>query len=68
MTPLIVAVALLVLLALVASASYNSLVRARNDVKNGWNQIDVQLLRRHDLVPNLVETVKGFAKHERELL
>jgi LemA protein len=43
---------------------YNSLVGLRNQVKNAWAQIDVQLKRRHDLIPNLVETVKGYAKHE----
>src|SRR4030043_1328025 len=47
-------------------AIYNGLVRLRNQVKNAWAQIDVQLKRRHDLIPNLVETVKGYAKHERE--
>jgi len=47
---------------------YNGLVRLRKQVDNAWSQIDVQLKRRHDLIPNLVETVKGYAKHERELL
>lgn len=47
---------------------YNSLVRLRNRVKNAWAQIDVQLKRRHDLIPNLVETAKGYMKHERETL
>jgi LemA protein len=47
---------------------YNGLVGLRNAVKNAWSQIDVQLKRRHDLIPNLVETVKGFAGHERETL
>ncbi len=47
---------------------YNGLVRLRNQVKNAWAQIDVQLKRRHDLVPNLVETVKGYAGHEKETL
>src|SRR4030065_307907 len=45
---------------------YNALVRLRNQVDNGWSQIDVQLKRRHDLIPNLVETAKGYMKHERE--
>ncbi len=45
---------------------YNALVRLRNQVKNAWSQIDVQLKRRHDLIPNLVETAKGYMKHERE--
>ena len=47
---------------------YNGLVRTRNQVKNAWAQIDVQLKRRHDLIPNLVETVKGYAAHERQTL
>ncbi len=47
---------------------YNGLVRLRNHVKNAWAQIDVQLKRRHDLIPNLVETVKGYAGHEKETL
>ncbi len=45
---------------------YNALVRLRNQVDNAWSQIDVQLKRRHDLIPNLVETAKGYMKHERE--
>lgn len=45
---------------------YNSLVRLRQQVKNAWSQIDVQLKRRYDLIPNLVETVKGYAAHEKE--
>ena len=44
---------------------YNGLVKRRNQVDNAWSQIDVQLKRRHDLIPNLVETVKGYAAHER---
>jgi LemA protein len=47
---------------------YNGLVRLRNQVSNAWAQIDVQLKRRHDLIPNLVETVKGYMSHERETL
>jgi len=47
---------------------YNGLVRLRNQVKNAWAQIDVQLKRRYDLIPNLVDTVKGYMKHERETL
>jgi LemA protein len=48
--------------------TYNGLVRLRNAVKNAWSQIDVQLKRRYDLIPNIVETVKGYASHERETL
>ena len=48
--------------------AYNGLVTWRTQVKNAWSQIDVQLKRRYDLIPNLVETVKGYAKHEREVL
>jgi LemA protein len=47
---------------------YNTLVKMRNIVKNAWAQIDVQLKRRHDLIPNLVETVKGYASHEKTTL
>jgi LemA protein len=47
---------------------YNGLIRLRNVVKNAWSQIDVQLKRRHDLIPNLVETVKGYAGHEKSTL
>ncbi|HIJ73758.1 MAG TPA: LemA family protein [Candidatus Hydrogenedentes bacterium] len=47
---------------------FNGLVRLRNQVKNAWSQIDVQLKRRHDLIPNLIETVKGYMSHERETL
>lgn len=49
-------------------AIYNKLVRLRNQTRNAWAQIDVQLKRRHDLIPNLVETAKGYMKHERETL
>jgi LemA protein len=59
----IVAVALLVAILLVAL--YNRLVRLRNRAENAWAQVDVQLRRRYDLIPNLVETVKGYASHER---
>ncbi len=53
--------------AIMAIGMYNSLVTLRNRCDNGWSQIDVQLRRRYDLIPNLVETVKGYAKHEREV-
>lgn len=68
MVAVIIIVAVIVLLLLVVALMYNSLVRARNRVDNSWSQIDVQLKRRYDLIPNLVETVKGYAKHERETL
>lgn len=64
----IVLIVLLVLIALFFVAQYNGLVRLRNRVENAWAQIDVQLRRRYDLIPNLVETVKGYASHERETL
>ena len=48
--------------------TYNGLVALRNRIENGWAQIDVQLRRRYDLIPNLVETVKGYASHEKETL
>ncbi|MHC4456350.1 MAG: LemA family protein [Planctomycetota bacterium] len=56
----------IVLLIISVISIYNSLVRLRNQVNNAWSQIDVQLKRRHDLIPNLVETAKGYMKHERE--
>src|SRR6188474_1555718 len=62
----IVIVVVLILLALAAIWFYNNLVRLRNRVDNAWAQIEVQLKRRWDLIPNLVETVKGYAAHERE--
>jgi len=61
-------VGLLVAFAVYAIALYNGLVTARNGYKNAFSQIDVQLTRRYDLIPNLVETVKGYLKHERETL
>ncbi|MFM8268345.1 MAG: LemA family protein [Ilumatobacteraceae bacterium] len=63
-----VILAVVVVLALFVVLAYNGLVRARNQVDNAWSQIDVQLKRRLDLIPNLVETVKGYAAHERETL
>jgi LemA protein len=61
-------VGIIVILIFVFIGIYNGLVRLRNQVKNAWAQIDVQLKRRHDLIPNLVETVKGYMKHERETM
>ncbi len=54
--------------AVLVGGSYNGLVRLRNETRNAWSQIDVQLKRRHNLIPNLVETVKGYAAHEKETL
>lgn len=62
----IVSVAVLALLAIALIVLYNRFVRLRNRVDNAWAQIEVQLKRRWDLIPNLVETVKGYAAHERE--
>jgi LemA protein len=59
-------VAIVVIFLAFLAGNYNGLVGLRNQLKNAWAQIDVQLKRRHDLIPNLVETVKGYAKHERE--
>jgi LemA protein len=66
--PIIIIVAIIVILVIAFVVMYNGLVRLRNRIDNAWSQIDVQLQRRHDLVPNLVETVKGYAAHERETL
>jgi len=63
-----VVLGIIVIILIVWVSIYNGLVGARNQVKNAWSQIDVQLKRRHDLIPNLVETVKGYTKHERETL
>jgi LemA protein len=65
---LICVVLVVAVLAGVIAAMYNGLVRARNGYRNAFAQIDVQLIRRHDLIPNLVETAKGYIKHERETL
>jgi LemA protein len=62
-----IAVGIVVVLLLYAILAFNALVRHRNRVENAWSGIDVQLRRRYDLIPNLVETVKGYAAHEREL-
>ena len=68
MLPLLIVLGVIVLLVVVFVAMYNGLVKLRNRVDSAWSQIDVQLQRRHDLIPNLVETVKGYAAHERETL
>jgi LemA protein len=65
---LIVLIVLLVLIGIYLVVLYNGLVSLRNRIENAWAQIDVQLKRRYDLIPNLVETVKGYAAHEKETL
>src|ERR1700741_3231796 len=65
MVAVIVIVVVVLLLLLVFWLGYNGLVKRRNQVDNAWADIDVQLKRRYDLIPNLVETVKGYAAHER---
>ena len=66
--PLIVILVIVVVLVVAIIGLYNNLVKLRNMVDNAWAQIDVQLQRRLDLIPNLVETVKGYASHERGTL
>lgn len=68
MAGLWIGLGVLVLLAVFVIGIYNGLVRLRNQVRNAWSQIDVQLKRRHDLIPNLLETVKGYAAHEKQTL
>ncbi len=65
MNAVYIIIGIVVLLIFLFAGTYNSLVRLRNRVRNAWAQIDVQLKRRHDLIPNLVETAKGYMKHER---
>jgi LemA protein len=62
----VIVIAVAVVLLLILIAMYNRLVRLRNRTENAWAQVDVQLKKRYDLIPNLVETVKGYASHERE--
>src|SRR5436190_6391668 len=64
---LIVVIVVLVILAILLTLAFNHLVRLRNETEAGWSNIDVQLKRRNDLIPNLVEAVKGYAAHERGL-
>src|SRR5919108_2476041 len=66
MVVVLIVVGVLLLLGLIFVLIRNSMIGARNRVDEAWSGIDVQLKRRHDLVPNLVETVKGYAQHERE--
>lgn len=68
MIALIVLIVIAFFLLVFVVGIFNGLVRLRNQVKNAWAQIDVQLKRRHDLIPNLIETAKGYMKHERDTL
>ena len=68
MLPLIIVLVIAVVVLAVGVAMYNGLIRSKNQVENAWSQIDVQLKRRYDLIPNLVETAKGYMSHERETL
>lgn len=68
MNPLLIVGIVVAVLVLFVVFLYNSLVRLKNEIENALGQIDVQLKRRYDLIPNLIETVKGYAKHEKELL
>lgn len=63
----IIVIILVIIIGIWAAGVYNKLVKARNQVKNSWSQIDVQLAKRFDLIPNLVETCKGYASHEKEI-
>ena len=68
MMAVLILLGVVIVLAVWVIGMYNGLVGLRNQVKNAWSQIDVQLKRRHDLIPNLVETVKGYMGHERQTL
>ena len=68
MLPLYIVLGIIALILIFVVANYNGLVRLRNQRQNAWAQIDVQLKRRYDLIPNLMETVKGYMTHERETL
>ncbi len=68
MSAFLIFVIAVIVIAMYVVGIYNSLVRLRNQVKNAWSQIDVQLKRRHDLIPNLIETVKGYMNHEKSTL
>jgi LemA protein len=68
MIPVIIVIVVVLVVVAVVIGAYNGLIRRRNQIENAWAQIDVQLKRRLDLIPNLVETVKGYAEHERGTL
>jgi len=65
---MVLAVVIIIALLVIIAGMYNGLVTSRNKVKNAWSQIDVQLQRRFDLIPNLVDSVKGYMKHEESVL
>ena len=68
LVPIIAVVVIIVVILLAGVGIYNGIVTMRNRIDNAWSQIDVQLRKRFDLIPNLVETVKGYAAHEKETL
>lgn len=68
MTPTLIIVGIIAIVIIAIVAMYNGLIRLKNRVEEAWSDIDVQLKRRHDLIPNLVETVKGYAAHEQGTL
>jgi len=68
LVPIIAVVGIIIVIVLVGIGIYNSIVTLRNRIDNSWSQIDVQLRKRYDLIPNLVETVKGYAAHEKDTL
>jgi len=68
MEPILIVLGVVVVLAIILVAIYNGLVKARQHVHESWSNVDTELQRRHDLIPNLVNTVKGYMTHERDLL
>lgn len=68
MIPLVISIGILVFLGMIVASTYNSFVKLRNNRENAFADIDVQLKQRHDLIPQLVETVKGYAAHEKDTL
>jgi len=67
-TILLISLIIVAIIIITIIGIYNSLIRLKNRVKEAWSDIDIQLKRRYDLIPNLIETVKGYAKHEKETL
>ena len=68
MIPVIIGIVVVIVIACAIAGIYNNMVTKRNRIDNAWQNIDTQLQRRNDLIPNLVETVKGYAKHEQDTL